>query len=46
MRFFMFQEIVVHGAFLDELEDMFTLEHELPIKFISTLNKLDKKKKT
>lgn len=39
------KEIVVHGAFLDELEDMFTEEHELPNKFITTLNKLDKKKK-
>jgi hypothetical protein len=40
------KEIIVHGAFLDELEEMFATEYELPSKFISTLNKLDKKKKT
>jgi hypothetical protein len=39
------KEIIVHGAFLDELEDMFTEEYELPNKFISSQNKFDKKKK-
>jgi hypothetical protein len=39
------KEIIVHGAFLEDLEEMFTAEYELPNKFIFTQNKLDKKKK-
>lgn len=39
------QEIIAHGNFLIELEEMFTGEYGLKAEHITTQNKLDKKKK-
>ena len=39
------KEIVLHGTFLDQLEEFFTMEHGVKKGWITTVNKLDKKKK-
>ena len=39
------KEMVLHGTFLDQLEEFFTMEHGVKKNHITTVNKLDKKKK-
>lgn len=39
------KEIVAHGNFINQLQDLFKEEHKIKQNYISTLNKLDKKKK-
>lgn len=39
------QEIIAHGSFITELEEIFTEEYKINAEYIKTQNKLEKKKK-
>lgn len=39
------KEVIVHGHFINELEEMFVEEYKINEEYITSQNKLDKKKK-